>query len=76
MFLSINFESYGTYALRPKKPGFLPHLGAATHLFVKNPVSRPPCVSPIILKLTTNFFSVSQDIVDGNPLPYKNHQQV
>jgi len=28
------------------KPGFLPNLRAAMRLFVKNPVSRLPCVSP------------------------------
>jgi len=27
----------------PKKPGFLPNLGARTRLFVKNPVSMHPC---------------------------------
>jgi hypothetical protein len=29
-----------TYALRLKKPGFLPNLSAATSIFVKNPVSE------------------------------------
>jgi hypothetical protein len=31
-------------ALLSKKPAFLPNLRAATHLFIKNPVSDHPCV--------------------------------